>query len=199
MSEAPCRSSSFQSTPAYGGRQGIGDRQDLSIAVSIHARVRRATAMLPEDNLRVLVSIHARVRRATAKSQTASKSGAGFNPRPRTAGDKSSPSRNLPVPVSIHARVRRATTFTRSHLVQQLVSIHARVRRATPKGQSHAVSRNKFQSTPAYGGRLPPVCIVTIVLHVSIHARVRRATPRRPGGQEWPSGFNPRPRTAGDG
>jgi len=55
--------------------------------VSIHARVKRAT---PGQCLCVngaLVSIHARVKRATGIVKQDFADFAGFNPRPREAGD----------------------------------------------------------------------------------------------------------------
>ena len=168
----------FQSTPAYGGRPRLsdglarwticfnprprtagddsrGDASDRHDAVSIHARVRRATVTDPNSCRRLDVSIHARVRRATV------------GPSPHDVRHCS---------VSIHARVRRATSAADgSCMGSHAVSIHARVRRATstvrrrlssqcfnPRPRTagdvavdqHPRSTTSFQSTPAYGGRL---------------------------------------------
>ena len=100
------------------------------------------------------VSIHARARRATVRIRCLASAPAGFNPRPRAAGDcgykifvspeyrfQSTPARGgrrhlLPAMklskiVSIHARARRATTEESGGRHADPVSIHARARRAT--------------------------------------------------------------------
>ena len=57
------------------------------------------------------VSIHARVKRATAASRASRSSRSCFNPRPREAGDTEQESHCITfTPVSIHARVKRATS-----------------------------------------------------------------------------------------
>ena len=62
--------------------------------------------------------------------------------------------------VSIHARARRATRDLEVHRVAIAVSIHARARRATPLGALAHSSAKRFQSTPAHGGRRPPLFIL---------------------------------------
>jgi len=77
--------------------------------------------------------------------------------------------------VSIHARVKRATDASDSDYHITAVSIHARVKRAT--------------------GYLP---VDSAQTQVSIHARVKRATSATATITALASGFNPRPREAGD-
>ena len=58
--------------------------------------------------------------------------------------------------------------------------------------------QQKFQPTPAHGGRLCRGREQAKRRPVSTHARARRATSSpSSSGENWPS-FNPRPRTAGD-
>ena len=77
--------------------------------VSIHARVKRATAMLVEVLDEGDVSIHARVKRATLQNVQRIVKIPGFNPRPREAGDAATCAIEGRWTVSIHARVKRAT------------------------------------------------------------------------------------------
>ena len=93
--------------------------------------------------------------------------------------------------VSIHARTRRATGRD-GEANRHAVSIHARTRRATmPARRSLA---NKFQSTPARGGRRCRPSLRNGGFNPRPHA----------AGDAWvkcgnvPRSFNPRPHAAGD-
>ncbi len=164
----------FQSTPAHDGRPAADPRLEQALAVSIHARTRRATRphlALPAPWTSFNPRPHTTGdRRFCSPSCLPS----GFNPRPHTTGDHHGPRRSQlkrgfnPRPhttgdgdgcgdgsgygVSIHARTRRATT--------------AMIRFPCFKG---------FQSTPAHDGRLGHE-MHPIVIHR----------------------FNPRPHTTGD-
>ena len=87
-SPSPASRAKFQSTPSRGGRPAHSRAAAPAWPVSIHARARRATTAVPEGAGR----------------------GAGFNPRPREAGDvRAGPRLVHGRNVSIHARARRAT------------------------------------------------------------------------------------------
>ncbi len=101
------------------------------------------------------------------------------------------------VDVSIHARVWRATVKFLVLIGASTVSIHARVWRAT-RSRVALKKATKFQSTPAYGGRLNVFHFVTLCSFVSIHARVWRATLSTLLHDFELQCFNPRPRMAGD-
>ena len=77
---------SFNSRPRTTG--DVRDRVELArIAVSIHARARRATRAKRFGRRGRCVSIHARARRATGRVMAAVVKLEGFNSRPRTTGD----------------------------------------------------------------------------------------------------------------
>ena len=96
------------------------------------------------------VSIHARVKRATAFQSLITTLESSFNPRPREAGDKhASGNEFVTTGVSIHARVKRATTATLFAETRSTVSIHARVKRATMERWRRPRWGQGFQSTPA--------------------------------------------------
>ncbi len=120
--------------------------------------------------------------------------------------------------VSIHARTRRATKHLLSLILSLSVSIHARTRRATfwlshtlpadsfnPRPhtagdvqQRFFVSRRqRFQSTPAHGGRHTHLLIVldTPGFNPRPHTAGDRTTP---SSAKSLASFNPRPHTAGD-
>ena len=173
--DADGNSCEFQSTPACGGRRQ-GQHHEQLRTVSIHARVRRATPAPPKC-LRRRPSFNPRPRAAGDMWPDASECRlSGFNPRPRAAGDRPE--------VAVAARPRKFQStpacggrplLRRSAHAGGRVSIHARARRATePSGPRFADSQ--FQSTPARGGR--PAAEV--------------------GQRRAASGFNPRPRAAGD-
>ncbi len=123
----------FQSTPARGGRHLQRGVTMDERRVSIHARAGRATAGQGQGVVRGGVSIHARAGRATRWFAATPRSGPGFNPRPRGAGDVLVAGLALVVLVSIHARAGRATwRLLRGRGLLRL-----------------------FQSTPARGGRHP--------------------------------------------
>ena len=167
----------FQSTPARGGRR-MRPGRTWDRRPCFNPRPREAGDVLLQRLLGELqsVSIHARARRATR-----------LHPPPVAM-----------IAVSIHARARRATRREGSGRGGVGVSIHARARRATSRLVPAVRLAQKFQSTPARGGRRHEARLGQAVDGVSIHARARRATPSRPGSPSPGSCFNPRPREAGD-
>ena len=122
------------------------------------------------------VSIHAHVRWATYELMNISPAHGGFNPRPRTVGDSSTPS------LTTANRLFQSTpTYGGRPEVREVVSalravsIHAHVRWATVEiGNENAIGE------------------------VSIHAHVRWATRLLGRLVKRRKGFNPRPRTVGD-
>ena len=144
----------FQSTPTYGGR-----------------RAAHRAAHLPTP-----VSIHAHVRWATERRSHSAESGGGFNPRPRTVGDRRD-AKNAMTATSFNPRPR---------------TVGDDLRRIRPNGSG------RFQSTPTYGGRRRKRRGCFGRQHVSIHAHVRWATLRRIRNRSTLCSFNPRPRTVGD-
>ena len=100
--------------------------------ISIHALVKRATAVYQSKQGLFDISIHALVKRATYGAGKVSVGLGDFNPRPREEGDKAH-CQELPFqPISIHALVKRATYSPHlGQLVINLISIHALVKRAT--------------------------------------------------------------------
>ncbi len=183
----------FQFTPAHDGRLGssersretqsfnsrprtTGDRQAQvehpGISVSIHARARRATSVVGNDN-------RVRVFQFTP----------AHDGRPRAILTEAD------VLVSIHARARRATGAAGSYLFTlafQFTPAHdGRPRRSGPRS-----SAPRFNSRPRTTGDTDPRSAAPVV-RVSIHARARRATFSRVF-EEAPKCFNSRPRTTGD-
>jgi len=168
---------SFQSTPAHGGRRGqillwpaaacfnprphtAGDTTKdwtrcytrLFQSTPAHGG-RHAYGHTPPKMPGV--SIHARTRRAT---------------RVNTLD-------NLFCFVSIHARTRRATFESKDEFIVWYVSIHARTRRATTAKktlQPNTVVSIHARTRRATTGRQDNASFTA----VSIHARTRRATPR---------------------
>ena len=134
------------------------------------------------------------------------------------AGDRTSAPRPAPSWVSIHARAWRATGRRESERRSLRVSIHARAWRATQQPEGATDNYIEFQFTPARGGRHLHA-VDHAILDVSIHARAWRATHYEAQGyvmdavsihaRAWRatgvsgtcgarSGFNSRPRVAGD-
>ena len=143
-----------------------------SDAVSIHARVERATPSPQRLKLPLAVSIHARVERATLifptdaeewncfnprtrracdrRYQREGRNPKSFNPRTRRACDTQNPVEDAETTdVSIHARVERATQRETIEQAREIVSIHARVERATGIATILIDHCGKFQSTHA--------------------------------------------------
>ena len=123
------------------------------------------------------VSIHAHVRWATPHHARHPDLDYRFNPRPRTVGDTF----GRPTPGAGE-------------------SFNPRPRTVGDKASSVGfLGLIMFQSTPTYGGRqlLPPDQFPPE--KVSIHAHVRWATPAGAVNASDSPGFNPRPRTVGDG
>ena len=145
----------FQSTPAYGGRRktDVGSRtRGVFQSTPAYGGRRHRTRYIPRCQ-----SFNPRPRTAGDRSCAfLHRPNTCFNPRPRTAGDIGGSGARGDRHVSIHARVRRATRFER-HLRLACSSFNPRPRTA---GDRPGVSPRCNQS-------------------VSIHARVRRATGRR--------------------
>ena len=194
-------SSPFQSTPPHGGRrEHARGQRDADLSVSIHAPARGATW-------------------ACGSPPTTS---GGFNPRPRTGGDRQLWANYEAIGrVSIHAPARGATRRCRGECCRPLVSIHAPARGATAGSLWTHRQPEKFQSTPPHGGRqgdsrsaLRPatrfnprprtggdaMLLESSVIRprVSIHAPARGATPSASAVRSIELCFNPRPRTGGD-
>ena len=122
--------------------------------ISIHALVKRATAILCPFCKIFLISIHALVKRATCLTHFTYSIRLNFNPRPREEGDVSLMLLYLNLSgISIHALVKRATLSCDNIKFNKNISIHALVKRATQR----AILR---------------ICATRI----SIHALVKRAT-----------------------
>ncbi len=124
-------SSRFQSTPPHGERpldlaslHGTGSFQ----STPPHGE---RLPVRPRRNMPVIVSIHAPARGATCSSWGRARTGAGFNPRPRTGSDAD----------------RQGCGRDRG------VSIHAPARGATPLPPPEPVEGSGFQSTPPHGER----------------------------------------------
>jgi len=168
---------SFRSTPPHGGRLVVEATAQPPIAFrSTPPHGGRPTRRGYSRCGMGRVSIHAPARGATLCSGAWRRERSGFDPRPRTGGDKRNPPhtaasswfRSTPPHGGRRVRViaRRAPDG---------VSIHAPARGAT----EHAQSRNRR-------------------MDVSIHAPARGATPRCCDNLVSPRGFDPRPRTGGD-
>ena len=99
--------------------------------ISIHALVKRATALEGAWICEVGISIHALVKRATTTCRTYKRSNQHFNPRPREEGDHAATDKALDAMISIHALVKRATRLMRYCCSELKISIHALVKRAT--------------------------------------------------------------------
>ncbi len=146
-------SKEFQSTPACGERRLFGYAVTVLWAVSIHARVWRATAARWR-RWKWIRCFNPRPRVASDLDGNPSGTHLGsFNPRPRVASDANCGQQLVySLCVSIHARVWRATKMVLLVLQRNAVSIHARVWRATI-GLGSNLTRVMFQSTPACGER----------------------------------------------
>ena len=163
----------FQFTPARGGRPSRFRAWRFSATFQF-TPARGGRPKPSQNQPRRQVSIHARAWRATAAMRRATQLITRFNSRPRVAGDSS----------------RRNVCSVKS------VSIHARAWRAT----YHSISLMpivEFQFTPARGGRPTQTILIPKSRLVSIHARAWRATEVCAARREG-SGFNSRPRVAGD-
>ena len=147
------------------------------------------------------VSIHARVRRATKAVSKIGQSSDGFNPRPRTAGDGRHQSRWSTTSVfqstpayggrrNLHEGYeRRSGQFqstpayggrrTRLLIRPAWICFNPRPRTAGDGTWPFCPPFPRFQSTPAYGGRRTVTTVCSRLRNVSIHARVRRATAAR--------------------
>ncbi len=163
---------SFNSRPRAAGDHFTKSLK-FFLTVSTHARARRATRVC------LLLPLVVRFQLTPARG--------GRLCRERIIRDGQ---------VSTHARARRATFFSCTPSSPKIVSTHARARRATgssevSKGPDSFNSRpraagdqgmpatcraNRFQLTPARGGRPGGVQLAGTVF-VSTHARARRATP----------------------
>jgi len=170
--------------------------------VSIHARARRATVDCVRGLVEGLVSIHARARRATLHVAAVSGQLKQFQSTPARGGRRVAHDATVRVGyyVSIHARARRATSLD-CKAAEKRESFNPRPRAAGDRRCGlQTEAENRFQSTPARGGRPPasssperpwsefqstparggrPIenhadCVRRC--EVSIHARARRAT-----------------------
>ncbi len=167
-------------------------------SVSIHARAQRATKT-PFDQVIAELFQSTPAHSGRPRASVAGGARAGFNPRPRTAGD----ALQAPAPDGVE-------------------SFNPRPRTAGDLEATEAMGKlAQFQSTPAHSGRRrhgfarARVCAVSIHARaqratearvdllqrgvVSIHARAQRATCMTASFRYLQYGFNPRPRTAGDG
>ena len=188
----------FNPRPRTGGDDPIRDAAVPRLAVSIHAPGRGATPgtaaevvpgrfqSTPPDGGRPWPAIGGTRRE-------------GFNPRPRTGGDSgwSPPVLNMWGFQSTPPDGGRRTDPT-CH------SPRALFQSTPPDGGRPAAfqlvaDRFRFQSTPPDGGRRADLPGIRQRALVSIHAPGRGATPAF--APAWPGcgGFNPRPRTGGDG
>ncbi len=148
----------FQSTPPHGGRptgRAISTAASRFQSTPPHGG-RHELTVVKATNRRV--SIHAPARRATRGQARLHHRGRGFNPRPRTEGDRDS-----------------AGTGSGSN------GFNPRPRTEGDVSAPHSRhNRNMFQSTPPHGGRHGVFLAAATIVHVSIHAPARRATcPRR--------------------
>ncbi len=168
------------------------------MTVSIHARVRRATALIGRGIRGRGVSIHARVRRATPAYEVPAGSAESFNPRPRTAGDAFA---SLFDDTGIWFQSTPAYGGRRSSSggIVNPAGFQSTPAYGGRLGNDDELAAGiMFQSTPAYGGRPDRSDPRRRPFRVSIHARVRRATGVSRPQSSGTDGFNPRPRTAGD-
>ena len=164
----------FQSTPSWRGRPFHFIFKFVTIAISIHALVKRATFKINNKTVFDFISIHALVKRATTRSCTFTISSV-FQSTPSWRGrhvklwDKRIRNEFQSTPswrgrrcftsgikwrykISIHALVKRATfCHDKLHLFQ-MISIHALVKRATSFLYISALLF-VFQSTPSWRGR----------------------------------------------
>gem|GEM_PF-782131 len=188
----------FQPTLARGERPRAGRNRGQRMAVSTHARARRATVRSrhPSDSP---PGFNPRSRAASDESGgTGARAPRGFNPRSRAASDDlivggnvqmgpfqptlARGERRPPEHQALAAEVFQPTLARGerhvSHLfsrLPQIVSTHARARRATIS--------------------ITPICPC---LSVSTHARARRATIGITACNVSPNCFNPRSRAASD-
>ena len=65
----------------------LSRNNEIWIAISIHALVKRATNQKDTTTLMLSISIHALVKRATFKQTSRLSNTTYFNPRPREEGD----------------------------------------------------------------------------------------------------------------
>ena len=122
----------------------------------------------------------------------------GFNPRPRTAGDKRR-LRRFGKRWSFNPRPRTAgDNLERSLLCLLMVFQSTPAHGGRQKKIAEIREALEFQSTPAHGGRQSGAIAAVLVNGVSIHARARRATLITFIFNFPMICFNPRPRTAGD-
>ena len=210
----------FQSTPPHGRRPAADAKKITDNVVSIHAPAREATDTEQPTTNRVPVSIHAPAREATTVGPGKTTMTIGFNPRPRTGGDKR-PTCGIcgtsgfnPRPrtggdlrqtttssgwwsVSIHAPAREATGYPRNRRDATFVSIHAPAREAT-SGNSRC-RRGRYVSihAPAREATIASGC-VSAALHCFNPRPRTGGDARSPLLSSAVCSFNPRPRTGGD-
>ena len=213
----------FQSTAARGGRHWVRSIRDHCQEVSIHARARRATIQFRNGATLRFMFQSTPARGGRRRVQALPGPGQGrFNPRPREAGDWSkaastppatwfqstparggrrpSPPHPAPGKMCFNPRPREAgdERGVRDELARLKVSIHARARRATLSLATPCPLTERFQSTPARGGRRLRVDGQGPAPR-GFNPRPREAGDTRRLGRPGPiEGFNPRPREAGD-
>ena len=166
----------FRSTPPHGGRRGGGGGDRRLRRVSIHAPARGATPR-PRSGESARVSIHAPAGGATGPLLALSAMG-GFDPRPRTGGDRHrhlTPVRRIVFRSTPPRGGRQPLTgcFAR-HLRFQSTPPHGgRPSQAVIACRCHC----EFRSTPPHGGRRHTARVHrSRSSHVSIHAPARGAT-----------------------
>ena len=118
------------------------------LAVSIHARVERATRAMPRARANEPVSIHARVERATRLPLSRQRLRKGFNPRTRRACDMVWSGLEWRGLVSIHARVERATRHCYGSHIERCNGFNPRTRRACDASHSEQYIPGLFGFNP---------------------------------------------------
>ena len=123
-----------------------------SIAISIHALVKRATIPTHATFVSYSISIHALVKRATLFHCLYYNVPLYFNPRPRKEGDNIFRIKYCQMTISIHALVKRATKRVIPSERKFAISIHALVKRATKLFKPPTLSPVYFNPRPRKEG-----------------------------------------------
>ncbi len=146
-------SGKFQSAPAHGGRYTVKSSylgvNGFQSAPAHGGRFDRSTS----EVLTTSVSIRARAWRAISPSQEARKPIAGFNPRPRMAGD-SEKLEKLSASFAFQSAPAHGGRYSDRAYARLRHSFNPRPRMAGDHpARAQAVAPNQFQSAPAHGGR----------------------------------------------
>ena len=144
----------FQSTPPRRRRHGFaGTNSTIQHFQSTPPR-RRRLETVEELDYSIAFSIHASAKEATARGFFCCACWRFFNPRLREGGDATKTDTYMSISFSIHASAKEATPSCSVRRIAVVFSIHASAKEATGDEMLYGRSRLIFQSTPPRRRRL---------------------------------------------